>query len=190
MNKILLSTLKVAALFAASTFFAYLILKTQIKKSSERTNSFSSSKSGQVSVTETNDSNGLNEPNLVRFASSKAEAVAIVDDLDDEGSYLESSKAAPFDFDEIVIQKEPFKSPQQILEEAEEKESDKGKVLTFIPSTKSNPIVLNIPEKDLEKDRKLRTEQEEQRLLKAISNLESQLKILKSELTKLRNTKQ
>ena len=47
-----------------------------------------------------------------------------------------------------------------------------------------------MPERDLEKDRKLRTEQEEQRLLKAILNLESQIKILKSELTKLRNTKQ
>ena len=213
MNKMLLSTVKVAALFTAATFFAYMILKTQIKKTSEKPNSFSSSKSAPVDM----EQEDITEPVLTTVASTKADTVDI--DISDEGLdlidgdiqsvYLESSKVAPIDLKDLVVQKEPFKSPQQIIEEgkknkgkhffhsskapitplAVEEPADKGKVPTFIPSSKSKPIVFNDPEKSLEEDRKMRILEEEKRLVQKIAKIEEILKHLKSKLSKLRNTK-
>ena len=108
MNKILLSTAKAAVLFTVSTFFAYMILKTQIKHSSKKSGSKNIVKE---KVTEFGNNNeGDTNPVLTYVASTKAETSDVSFDVDElEVTYFDSSKAGDFeDIDEIILSPSAF----------------------------------------------------------------------------------
>lgn len=114
MNKMLLSTAKVAVLFTVSTFFAYMILKTQIKNSSKRTKAAVAAKKSNVEVEAEAESN-TTHPVLTYVASTKAETRDIdlgVEDL--EMVDFHSSKAGTIgDLDRIIISPSAFNQPNK-----------------------------------------------------------------------------
>ena len=206
MNKMLLSTAKVAVLFSVSTFFAYMILKTQIKSSSKRTKPAVAVKQTPKGVGKVSDTT---EPVLTYVSSTKAETSDInlsVDDLD--VTYFDSSKAGPIG--EVIISPNAFaeekgkKKYVELEKEIEPKEffhTSKAVLTTVaLENVETNEELKELPEKDIyfpaskaapvdfdfKTEGGLLTEAED--LQVRIFELEYEVKKLKAKIAKLKNS--
>lgn len=163
MNKMFLSTAKVAVLFTVSTFFAYMILKTQIKNSSKRAKSAVAVEQSNPALEEDLDTT---EPVLTYVSSTKAETSDInlsVDDLD--VTYFDSSKAlSGADLEKVILSPSAFtqekgkKKYVELEKEIEPKEffhTSKAVLTTiavedvesepvYFPTSKSAPIDIDL----------------------------------------------
>ena len=183
MNKMLLSTLKVLVLFSVSTFFAYMILKAQIKSSSKT----KIHEKSQEQVSEKNED--LTKPVLTYVSSTKAEVSAI--ELSDEGL-------------DLVIEPKPQK---QYVKLEKDTLDENGKVIEeeFFHSSKAplTTVALEIPEDDevyvssskaapIEID--LRTEEEkfsaDRDLQIQIFQLEDQVRALQAKIKALKESRE
>ncbi|MCM8541092.1 MAG: hypothetical protein NE328_12520 [Lentisphaeraceae bacterium] len=110
MKKVLLSTAKVAVLFIVSTFFAYMILRAQIKHSSKKSVEKTTVKE---KITEPREEIDTSQPVLTYVGSSKADTNDVNLDVDDiDLTYFDSSKAGDFDdLHEIIISPSAFAQP-------------------------------------------------------------------------------
>lgn len=112
MNKILLSTVKVAVLFTVSTFFAYMILRAQIKHSAKK---LASKMTVKEKVIEAGEDSDMTQPVLTYVGSSKADTNDVNLDVDDiDLTYFDSSKAGDFDdLHEIIVSPSAFVQPDK-----------------------------------------------------------------------------